>query len=851
MPLDPRETSSSECDNITIEEEYYGTDDEYWEEEIIEEEEDAHDETIDEDEDVLEDYNKHGQDVAYNELYEEVTVGDESLFEEDDEEEEIVELSEEEIIEGSEDEKTDRYMDDSMCGSGDFDDSTALPGDWSISGPGYDSDTNHPFRRGTKKEDKIQMELHVSAINEGERKAMMEQVAREKALKEKESLQLERQNMQRQLLEQETAKFKSGLDSVKDTLGDSTLDQDHAAKAKLLNEIKRIDEVMSKRQDANAEVPPIGLVDPEKKKKALAELRRQVAREELARNNDRLKAVKTSGQDLSQSTHFLPSNQLSLISPGPPSPSGSAPGKLGYFFTDKEQKAALDLDDVNSSEYKAQQTSLSNNDNIRNSQLETYVIDILDHSPTQENSVTFQDIPSSSMILPAIIGDSRPRPSGEGKEESAKPHVKQYTAQTNCVSDPTFAVSTRSDVKEDIGCPLRNTTEKTEIADKTALKSTDDDAGHSNSPSNMSNQCEISKSTASFDSDHPSTSKAVISASHVRDSVNEQEYLSSTAHSLISPRLQGFTRRSWRPKATPTQSLPLTDFNEKLGDGHMDSPHKELMQVSEGVSSTDSFTLQGTANSLKSPRLQGFTRRSWRPKALIQDLPLTDSNKQSSHGDKDEQLNSRQQSVDVRSPASTNKKFIDSDNFIPNVNKKNESPQQLAEATISTKKSSPSPTTKRDVAVLCADLVPVPSAPLGSTETLVGTPTQPSAESQIKALSSPTSTIRVSCHVVRSPLPSNVPSLFQVEPCVEPSKSVPKMNNHPPGISINDVSDNGMEYFSLEDLQEGKADGINMACREMYLSPTDFQKLFKMTKDEFSNLPKWKRDKAKRALKLF
>lgn len=44
---------------------------------------------------------------------------------------------------------------------------------------------------------------------------------------------------------------------------------------------------------------------------------------------------------------------------------------------------------------------------------------------------------------------------------------------------------------------------------------------------------------------------------------------------------------------------------------------------------------------------------------------------------------------------------------------------------------------------------------------------------------------------------------------------------------------------------------INLEKRESYLSPEEFSKIFKMTKDEFSQLKKWKQDQLKKANNLF
>lgn len=59
------------------------------------------------------------------------------------------------------------------------------------------------------------------------------------------------------------------------------------------------------------------------------------------------------------------------------------------------------------------------------------------------------------------------------------------------------------------------------------------------------------------------------------------------------------------------------------------------------------------------------------------------------------------------------------------------------------------------------------------------------------------------------------------------------------------------EFFSLVDLRQRRVQGIDKHNREKYLSPDDFLKAFKMTKEEFYVLPKWKRDKLKRDLYLF
>jgi len=44
---------------------------------------------------------------------------------------------------------------------------------------------------------------------------------------------------------------------------------------------------------------------------------------------------------------------------------------------------------------------------------------------------------------------------------------------------------------------------------------------------------------------------------------------------------------------------------------------------------------------------------------------------------------------------------------------------------------------------------------------------------------------------------------------------------------------------------------INPAAKEQYLADAEFVALFKMSKDDFNKLSKWKKDEAKKKTKLF
>ena len=101
--------------------------------------------------------------------------------------------------------------------------------------------------------------------------------------------------------------------------------------------------------------------------------------------------------------------------------------------------------------------------------------------------------------------------------------------------------------------------------------------------------------------------------------------------------------------------------------------------------------------------------------------------------------------------------------------------------------------------------------------------------------------------IKNEPANSSVPAAFRTK---KASTSATKVPVSSPAIPTPSTMDNG-KFYSIDDLRERKIEGLDYTCREQYLSPSDFQQYFKMTKEEFSKLPKWKRDKAKRSLKLF
>ncbi|CAF3292764.1 unnamed protein product [Rotaria sp. Silwood2] len=60
------------------------------------------------------------------------------------------------------------------------------------------------------------------------------------------------------------------------------------------------------------------------------------------------------------------------------------------------------------------------------------------------------------------------------------------------------------------------------------------------------------------------------------------------------------------------------------------------------------------------------------------------------------------------------------------------------------------------------------------------------------------------------------------------------------------------EQYTIEELRaRSLSEGVNTSKIEFYLSDDDFQKEFRMTKDEFYALPYWKQTNIKKSLGFF
>jgi hypothetical protein len=79
-----------------------------------------------------------------------------------------------------------------------------------------------------------------------------------------------------------------------------------------------------------------------------------------------------------------------------------------------------------------------------------------------------------------------------------------------------------------------------------------------------------------------------------------------------------------------------------------------------------------------------------------------------------------------------------------------------------------------------------------------------------------------------------------------------KLGKNEKADSNSEPKDDGKgPYYSYEELRKKKVAGLDYLNREQYLSPYDFFEVFKVKRTAFETWPKWKKTKAKRAVKMF
>jgi len=82
-----------------------------------------------------------------------------------------------------------------------------------------------------------------------------------------------------------------------------------------------------------------------------------------------------------------------------------------------------------------------------------------------------------------------------------------------------------------------------------------------------------------------------------------------------------------------------------------------------------------------------------------------------------------------------------------------------------------------------------------------------------------------------------------------------KKINSPTAVSTSDIGylDYNKHHFPIEKLLTGVTlpDKVEAGKRELYLSDAEFEKLFKVKKENWLSQPAWKRDQEKKKHKLF
>ena len=266
--------------------------------------------------------------------YEEEIVEEEYYEEEGDDEEEYYEVGddEEEFIYVYDDEGEGDYKsanngddddDDDDDESGEYmdDDSSAPPPSFDSDLPMYDDSMDVSSRNSIastipvellhKLKKEKQFELQNMAVSEGARKAMEEALARERSLQRQAAKEvLQRKRMEQEALRQLVEDAKTFTETQEPTSIQQQLQflshqrqQGDTARMRLIEEIRKIDQAVARKQGQEppqTRVP--GAAELETRKRALAELRRQAAREQLAQSNSQLKAAKASKFDASFSS---------------------------------------------------------------------------------------------------------------------------------------------------------------------------------------------------------------------------------------------------------------------------------------------------------------------------------------------------------------------------------------------------------------------------------------------------------------------------------------------------------------------------------------------------------------------
>lgn len=647
------------------------------------------------------------------------------------EEEELID-DEEEIIEEIEEQRDEEIVDESSSSEGSgtgtyMDDSTAPPMSLSSDAPLYDGT---PMTSSFRKDREAILQLNNAAVSEGARKAMEEELQREKAIKRqaaRDALALERLQQEEEFIRRQ-ADYNE-FESEEDVEEKEQRKQQETAHKRLEEEIRKVDQVLlKKRQEITLETQT---KEREKRRKALAELRRQAAREELARNNLELKAAKASRIDTGIS------------------PKGTA---------------------------------------------------IMSHS---RKSSTIEDQLAGLKVMK--ISNEMTSHGQKSNMEKDKPSIEATTP---------WAMKLEKTQMDTSMTPVLG------LQTKATQKQHEEDKPVEDTSKSMEKQ---SKSLSEVTQNHQSQSPIKLRISPKVSPV-EKEKSPNNNGTLTSPvKSPSYMKREVDPEPIP--SMFRASFS-KLSE-------EVLPSTNEGTSNGDGGTRKNDPriyspapkerNAESSGSVPSMFRASF-SKLSNEDVPS-----------KEMVSPSRKSAPEVRSPAYL-KKTVDTES-IPSMFRSSFSqlPSQDLPAKSPLRKSAPqlqSPVYMKKN----ASQESVPSmfrSSLSKSSGGVALPDgDPKKSTHVARPSFKPSAIK---RVVRSSfVPKDEPSSFQ--------------GSDEKGTSTRATID---KFYPLTDLQQKKVQGIDDSRREQYLSPDDFVASFKMSKEEFTKLPKWKRDQAKRNLNLF
>jgi hypothetical protein len=148
---------------------------------------------------------------------------------------------------------------------------------------------------------------------------------------------------------------------------------------------------------------------------------------------------------------------------------------------------------------------------------------------------------------------------------------------------------------------------------------------------------------------------------------------------------------------------------------------------------------------------------------------------------------------------------------------------------------------------------PPPSSPSSAASSYVSDVASPVNKKKPASKPITSSSSSSSASSKSSSLPSSSAKPLPLEDDSDSDDSLTAIGHADEPLSPSSTEDSSMSYVSYEKLKKSAPlpDGVNPDERENYLSPSDFNKLFGMSKGEFSKLPKWKQLKLKEKVDLY